>query len=260
MSSAFRHAPVSKFLVPVLGGYSTLIAIFPIESDSSQLWRVVSSPWGFNSLGTAVVGTWLIYKLRIIERRLGSAKYAALIFTSFVASTLLQTSVLLVSSRFGMKSMSNGPYAILFSILYQFYRLIPPTDEFRFLGITMTDKTYVYMAATKLLLGDGVSSMIPCLCGWVTGWMYDANIKDIKEWRFPTWMRKVTSKYILPILSSRSTVTQRQSAHVNVDDENINTMISMFPHSSRENIKSALIQSHQDLNRAAEILINEQMY
>lgn len=33
------------------------------------------SQWAFKGIGTTVVGTWLIYKMRIVERRYGSAKY-----------------------------------------------------------------------------------------------------------------------------------------------------------------------------------------
>ena len=41
-----------------------------------KLWRLFTSQWAFSSIGTSVIGTWLVYRLRIVERRYGSAKYA----------------------------------------------------------------------------------------------------------------------------------------------------------------------------------------
>lgn len=41
-----------------------------------QVWRLFTSHWAFSSIGTTVVGTWLIYKMKVVERRYGSAKYA----------------------------------------------------------------------------------------------------------------------------------------------------------------------------------------
>lgn len=42
----------------------------------AQVWRLFTSHWAFSSIGTTVVGTWLIYKMKVVERRYGSARYA----------------------------------------------------------------------------------------------------------------------------------------------------------------------------------------
>lgn len=43
-------------------------------------------------------------------------------------------------------------YAILFSILYQYQKMIPASYQVNMLGTTLTDKIYVYIAATQVNL------------------------------------------------------------------------------------------------------------
>jgi hypothetical protein len=125
----------------------------------------------------------------------------------------------------------------------------------------------------KLLLSSSSASIVPCLCGLIVGSLYDST--GIKAWRFPKWVRSFSSKYILPVLAdkkkkrrtvtatSASTPTRRQVNEVPVrrapappiNEQDIDTMFSMFPNYSRQDIKNALITSKSDLNRAAEILL-----
>jgi hypothetical protein len=41
-----------------------------------------------------------------------------------------------------------------------------------------------------------------------------------------------------------------------VDDEDLNTMLAMFPDYSPQDIRNALTSANSDLNRAAEILLS----
>lgn len=43
-----------------------------------------------------------------------------------------------------------GPTAIIFSILYQYYRVVPEAYEFKVFGITMSDKIWVYASASQV--------------------------------------------------------------------------------------------------------------
>ncbi|GAN06675.1 ubiquitin-associated domain-containing protein 2-like isoform X3 [Mucor ambiguus] len=299
--SGFRNAPVTKFLVPVVSSCSALaitcnlkphmaLQLSHLGIENGQVWRLFTSHWAFSSIGTTVVGAWLIYKMKVVERRYGSARYAALVFISFVASTLLQTGVLVVGSRYGFKSIASGPYAILFSILYQYQKMIPASYQVNLLGATLSDKIYVYAAATHLLLSNSSSSVIPSMCGLAVGALYDMTA-SVKQWRFPKWTRSFTTKYILPVLatnnkkkastmirtpdiarssttaSSSTTMRQRYvpTSHLPpppppppIKEEDIETMFAMFPNYSRQDIKNALVSSKSDLNRAAEILLTTQ--
>ncbi|KAI8879401.1 hypothetical protein K501DRAFT_226749 [Backusella circina FSU 941] len=291
--SGFRNAPVTKCLVPVIGGCSALAIAFHFKPHMAlpqlvgqhQFWRLFTNHWAFSNISSTVMGTWLIYRMKIVERRYGSAKYSALLCISFVASTLLQTGVLACGSSFGLKSILGGPYAMLFAVLYQFQNIVPPSYQAQMLGVTITDKTYVSLAAIHLLFSSmSASSIVPCICGWVIGAAYASNVSNIKKWRFPVWTSKMASKYILPLLatnkklksdrrtpsvntssssssSSNSSSRRRtppqpqQEAEPLVSEENIDTMMAMFPDYTRDNIKDALVRSNQDLNHAADILL-----
>ncbi|CAO3657262.1 unnamed protein product [Mucor hiemalis] len=204
-TSGFRNAPLTKFLVPVVSGCSMLATAYSTKphmalqlsqlTTHGQFWRLFTSHWAFGSIGTTVVGTWLIYRMKIVERRYGSSKYAAFVFISFVASTLLQTGALITGSGL-IKSISTGPYAILFSMIYQFQKIVPASYQVSMLGGSLSDKTYVYLAALQLLFSHSGSSIVPCLCGFIVGALYDRT--SIKQWRFPKWTESFASKYILP--------------------------------------------------------------
>ncbi|KAI8375754.1 hypothetical protein EDC96DRAFT_496436 [Choanephora cucurbitarum] len=261
--SGFRHAPVTKFLVPVVGVSSALATFFNTTSleitqlsVQGQLWRLFTSQWAFSSIGTSVIGTWLIYRLRIVERRYGSAKYAAFVFITFMASTMVQTSAFWV----GFKSMAGGPYAILFAILCQFHQIVPVTYQTPMFGLEFTDKTYAYLAATQLLLSNSGTAIIPAVTGIVMGSVY-RQTKAIQQWRFPGWIRAIASKYFVGTYQKKNRsrpASPRLQQTVIVEQEDINTMLAMFPNYSRQEVERALISSSSDLNRAAEILLSSE--
>ncbi|KAI9018634.1 hypothetical protein CLU79DRAFT_761225 [Phycomyces nitens] len=290
MSTGFRHAPASRFLVSVVGGCSVLTKVLEARHDTSLqlplthhgLLRLLSTHWAFGSIGTTVIGTWLIYRMRVIERRYGTAKYTAFIMISMITCTLLQSG-LLIGDRFGLKSIASGPYGVLFAVLYQFHNQIPVCVRSERFGM-FTDKTHVYTAAISLFFSNGLASAVPCLCGLLVGVAYNANLGSIKEYRFPRWMSSFASRFILPLLTSpvagssgsraspgsSPIAAQRRGREVHRDlrqrrqqqqavvvpEEDINAMMSMFPDIGRQSIVNALLQSQNDLNRAAEILLN----
>lgn len=43
-----------------------------------------------------------------------------------------------------------GPTAVVFSILYQYFRLVPEAYHFRILGVTLSDKFWVYGTAMQV--------------------------------------------------------------------------------------------------------------
>jgi cell division protein FtsW (lipid II flippase) len=45
------------------------------KNTSNDFKQFIIGQWAFTGIGTILVGTWLMYKMRIVERRYGSAKY-----------------------------------------------------------------------------------------------------------------------------------------------------------------------------------------
>ncbi|ORY98816.1 hypothetical protein BCR43DRAFT_488219 [Syncephalastrum racemosum] len=279
--SGFRNAPVSKLLVQIVGGCSAAVALLDIRTHLPIYGRWASHPWAFPSFAPAVAGTMLIYRMRVIERRFGSAKYAAFIFVSIVISTLAQTGLLyFLGDRW---FLSSGPYALVFAMLYQYYRIVPVITRFPVMGISLSDKIYAYMLAGQLIMSRSLLSAIPCLCGVAVGALYDVNFLGLRQWRFPSVLRRLGSNYLLPLLSSPSPplapgspstrATPRRVSPSSsrqglrhrrpppppstpVSEENITMVASMFPNYSRDAISRALANAHNDMNRAAEILLN----
>lgn len=208
--------------------------------------------------------------MRILERHSGSPKYAAFVFISLVTSALLQAG----AHRFLNFKMS-GPYAMLFAMLYQFHHIIPAASRFPLFGTTVSDKIYVYLAAAQMMLAN-TSIVTPCICGLTSGLLYVSNIGNIKTWRFPFWRKSrptppssntssssnatvdtsigsSTSHMSQPTGDLRQRSTEQE---IQVSEENINAMSSMFPNASRDAVASALISAKNDMNRAADILLN----
>ncbi|KAI8070422.1 hypothetical protein BC940DRAFT_345537 [Gongronella butleri] len=274
--SGFRNAPVTKVLVTIVGAGSTVANLVeqPAVHTHHSFWRLASSQWVFPGLGTTLVGTWLIYRLRVIERRYGSAKFASLVFISIVMSTLFHK-VLDYSSA----PLATGPYALIFALLCQFHHLVPATSHTKFWCFTLSDKSDAYAVALQLLVCQLPAALIPATFGWVTGLVYDANLGNIKRWRFPRALQSFASSYILPLLgtrgplaplhsardhpspSTRSTPRSRQ-AHAAAEEvqvppsaENVDALSAMFPDNSQESINNALVRANNDLSRAADFLL-----
>ncbi|KAI9317590.1 hypothetical protein BX666DRAFT_2026864 [Dichotomocladium elegans] len=240
------------------------------------VWRALVSSSTFASFGHTLVGTWLIYRMRIVERHCGSAKYAAFVFITLITSVLFQAG----AQRF-LNFRMSGPYALLFSMLLLYQQIIPPATQFLVLGSTLSDKVYVYAAAAqKWMLLANTSIITPCLCGLATGAMYISNVANMKKWRFPQWMRLMSTHTsatarnpstfpptYVPETPSSSGLRQRTTASAtrtsvqprtrqeDVSEENVNALVAMFPNLTRDAVTSALLSARNDMNRAAEILL-----
>ncbi|RCI03030.1 hypothetical protein CU098_012446, partial [Rhizopus stolonifer] len=112
----------------------------------------------------------------VIERQYGSAKYMAFISISIVIATLLEVGALVLGAQIGLKSIPGGPYALIFSSLYQYHRIIPITYRFRIFGVVMSDKLFLYVLALQMAFSQSYQTLIPALCGVLSGALYRTDI------------------------------------------------------------------------------------
>ncbi|KAI8145641.1 hypothetical protein BJV82DRAFT_601720 [Fennellomyces sp. T-0311] len=256
--SGFRNASVTKLLVQIISGCSLAVTLLhgrPSATLRNPIWRGLGSALAFPAIAPSVVGTFLLYRMRVIERLYGTPKYAAFVFFTMVTSLVFQA---------GFKTFS-GPYALVFAMLYQYHNIVPVTSRFPVAGgIVLTDKMYVYIAALQLLMAP--TSVAPSLCGFVAGLMYHTNVAGIQRWRFPQWIvppkRRPTampesapSSSASPRRARTDAPRPRQQGQMAVSEENVNAVALMFPDHSRDAVTSALIAARNDMNRAAEILL-----
>ncbi|ORE05230.1 hypothetical protein BCV72DRAFT_142925 [Rhizopus microsporus var. microsporus] len=229
-SNGFRNTPVTKLLVPIVGGCSSLVIAYNSRPNlqlpvNSQFLKIFASQWMFPSIASTLLhtGAWMT----------GYPKYDA----------------------------SNGPFVIICSVLYQFYKIVPASYQTRMMGVMITDKTYVYLAAAQLALSNYFPSFLSCFCGLLIGSIYDNTA--IKKWRFPTAIRYFTTKYLLPLLGThkQKSRTENRSSHrtgqMQVKEEDVQTMLAMFPDYTKLEVERALRTAKSDLNRAADILLTQ---
>lgn len=96
----------------------------------------------------------------------------------------------------------NCSYALMFSALYQYHRIIPVTYRFRIFGLVMTDKLFLYVLASQLAFSRSLQTLVPALCGWLVGALYRTDVGNIKQWRFPKFMQSVANQFIKPLFTS----------------------------------------------------------
>ena len=69
------------------------------------------------------------------------------ILVSFLALLVAQaTSV----TRSLFNNIPPGPIAIMFALVYQYMRLVPPAYHFRVFGVGMSDKIWAYAVAVQV--------------------------------------------------------------------------------------------------------------
>ncbi|CAG8586069.1 6267_t:CDS:2, partial [Dentiscutata heterogama] len=184
---------------------------------------------------------------------------------------------LAVGKRYGLTFIPAGPYGFIFAALYQFYKIIPPSSHYTFLGINISNKASVYFLTAL----PSPSSLVAAVCGILAGAIYRSNLLNMKEWRLPQFINRFASRFILPILSTtprrRSpaiVLDQSQRAHVvqdrgripspassvirqpTINEEHVDNLRSMFPQRSQETITRALLLSDNDINRAVQFLLD----
>lgn len=69
---------------------------------------------------------------------------------STLMSTILEFSSLILLHRVGINHIPAGPIALMFSILYQWYRLVPTAYHFRIFGVPLSNKSFLYILAAQV--------------------------------------------------------------------------------------------------------------
>ncbi|KAG9290944.1 hypothetical protein G9A89_011094 [Geosiphon pyriformis] len=265
------------------------LQLIPNLTVDHEFWRLITSHCSFTNAGEAVLGGMVLYNLRNIERQFGSAKYAAFILASSAISTLLELGALWAGRSYGLKFIPSGPYAIIFAGIYQYQRIIPATPLFTIFGLPISNNLIIYGLGLNLLSFRYPASSIAGICGLLASVLYQSNRFGFKRWRFPAFLNRFAEKFILPFLSSSSSSsssssrTIRRSNTVNLDDrhfhdrsgrryggvaspqalspaaitdEQIATLQAMFPQSSQSHIAQAIRSANNDMNRAAQFLLD----
>ncbi|CAG8439836.1 13273_t:CDS:2 [Funneliformis caledonium] len=242
--TGFHNAPVTKGLLICIGGCSLAAYLLDIRSS---------------------------FHLQLSQNE-------AFLFVSSALSTILEVGALAIGKRFGVTFMPAGPYGFIFATLYQYNRIIPFTYQYRAFG-------YMYcLGVIPFLYFQYPSSIVAGICGLLVGAIYRSGFLKLNKLRFPGFISRFFSRFILPLLSTpppgrssslaldhaqaaqqervirRHVPAQAPSQHVTrqpaINEDNIANLRDMFPQSSQEAITLALLSSDNDINRAIQFLLD----
>lgn len=144
--------------------------------------------------------------------------------TSVITSTLLEFAGLLLFNRLGFNVIPAGPTALVFSILYQFARLVPHAYTFKIFGVTFTNKIFMYILAfqvnytpigrqsqliallhfaiSQLLISQPPGSVAASAIGLLAGQLYRTDALGLKGFRLPRALQRFASRFLLPLVGS----------------------------------------------------------
>ncbi|KAL1411231.1 hypothetical protein Q8F55_002182 [Vanrija albida] len=224
--TGFQHASVTKGIM-ILLGISSLAAslldakpylhlqLVPHISKYHQFWRIFVHPFAFANSTELLMGELLLYQVGVgIERSFGSRKYASFIVVSTILSTFISATCIVFFHRFGLNAIPAGPYGIIFSILWQYFRTVPNLYSFRLLGIEFSYKIFTWILAAQLVLSHPPGSILAAASGTVTGYLYRTDTpfllpsitrprrlwRPLKAFRIPVSVHNLLARIFTPLL------------------------------------------------------------
>ncbi|KAJ7688690.1 hypothetical protein B0H17DRAFT_650180 [Mycena rosella] len=143
---SFEHAPVSKGLMVGLALSSILVGVFDVKhyfhlqliphiSRHFQYWRLGTHHLAYSNSSDLFIAEILLYNIGVpIERQFGTLKFASFAVISTVLATLLEFAALILFHRAGLNYIPSGPSTLIFNIIYQYSRIVPPPTPSAYLA------------------------------------------------------------------------------------------------------------------------------
>jgi membrane associated rhomboid family serine protease len=211
---SFENASFTKGLVLVCALTSIFAGIFDVKhyfhlqfvphiSRHHQYWRLFTHHLAFLNSSDLFVAELLFYNVGVqIERQFGSLKYASFAFVSTFMATLLELISLILFHRAGLNHISVGPSALIFSVIYQYSRIVPAVYNFRIFGLPLNNKSVNYLLALQLAMSRLPGSAAVAIIGIITGQIYRSDIAGFNTYRLPPSIVRFSTRFILPLIGS----------------------------------------------------------
>jgi len=223
---SFQHAPVTKGIMMAVAVSSVVVAIFDVKykfhlqlvphlSRDHQYWRLLAHHAAFSNSSELFLWELILYNIGInIERQFGGVKYASFLVVSTLLVTVLELLSLLALHQFdsSFNAIPSGPVGLAFSLLYQFFSLVPATYHFRVFGIAFSNKAFAYALALQLAFSQPWSTTLAAALGFVAGALYRSDIASLKSYRLPPWFVRLSSHYLLSLVGETRAVRRTTRA------------------------------------------------
>jgi len=127
---------------------------------------------------------------------------------------VLELLSLLVLHQFGssFNAIPSGPIGLAFSLVYQYFRLVPTTYQFRVFGLALSNKAFLYALASQLALSQPWSTTLAAALGFSAGSLYQADIASLKSYRLPPWFVRLTSRYLSSLIGETRAIRRTTRA------------------------------------------------
>jgi hypothetical protein len=126
---------------------------------------------------------------------------------------------LMVFHRIGLNNLAMGPASFIFSLLYQYSRIVPVAYNYRIFGLPLTNKSMAYLLAlqvskihssvfsflmnySKMAISRPPSSVAVAIIGILAGQIYRSDLASLNNYRISPTVVKYCSNYILPLIGS----------------------------------------------------------
>ncbi|KAF9266233.1 hypothetical protein L218DRAFT_956599 [Marasmius fiardii PR-910] len=211
---SFENAPFSKGLAIGLALTSIVVGLFDVKhyfhlqliphiSRHHQYWRLITRSLAFSSSGELLLGELIIFNVGIlVERHFGTFKFASFVLVSTALSTFLELVALFLFRKFGLTHLPAGPFALIYSLLYQYVRIIPTVYDFRVFGIPLSNKSFTYILALQMSLSRLPGSATVALIGILAGQMYRSDIVNLKGYRISHSVVRLSKRFLLPLIGT----------------------------------------------------------
>jgi len=179
------------------------LQLVPHLTRHHQYWRLFLHHSAFSSSSDVFIAELLLYNAGVeIERQFGSVKFASFALVATLTSIILEFISLLLFSRLGLNYIPSGPSALIFAILYQYWRLIPSAYEFRIFGLSLSNKSFVYVLGLQLAVSYMPGSIAVALIGILSGQIYRSELAGLKFYRLPPSLVRMSNRLLLPLIGS----------------------------------------------------------
>ena len=154
---------------------------------------------------------------------------------SVLLVTVLELLSLLVLHHFGssFNVIPSGPVGLGFSLVYQYFSLVPATYHFRVFGVAFSNKSFLYALASQvnrpptfkrimclclfpalcqLALSQPWPSTLAAALGISAGALYRSDIASLKSYRLPSWFVWLTSRYMHSLVGETRAVRRTTRA------------------------------------------------
>jgi hypothetical protein len=121
---------------------------------------------------------------------------------TLLVGTLLEFISLLLFHRVGLNHISLGPSLLIFSILYQYSRIVPAIYTFKIFGLTLSSNSLNYLLGLQLAISRLPGSLAVALIGILTGQIYRSDLAGLKAYRISPGIVNFSQRFILPLIGS----------------------------------------------------------